>query len=245
MECLVTRSLVAGRLASLSKTLEPVAAPHSWRVSPRRAVAIQRELAERVERKNPGVFDPAVVAGLDVAFPKGGKECVAAAVAWCIHERRAVEERVVRRPLSFPYVPGLLSFREAPAVLAALGELETPVDALLCDGHGVAHPRRFGLACHLGVLTGIPAVGCAKSVLVGEHAEPGSERGATVPLVHRDERVGTVLRTRDRVRPVFVSVGHLVDLRAAEALVLACAIGFRLPEPVRRADRLVSEARRL
>ena len=197
------------------------------------------------EVKSAPGFDPVVVAGLDAAFPKGGRECVAAAVAWSVRERRVLEERVVRRPLMFPYVPGLLSFREAPAVLAALSELETPVDALLCDGHGLAHPRRFGLACHLGVLTGIPAVGCAKSVLVGEPGESDPARGSKAPLVHRGERVGTVLRTRERVRPVFVSIGHRVDLPAAEALVLECGIGFRLPEPVRRADRLVSRARKL
>ena len=218
---------------------------HSWDVTPREAVAIQRELAGRVEAKTPPGFAPAVVAGLDAAFPKGGRECVAAAVAWSVRERRVLEERVARRPLTFPYVPGLLSFREAPAVLAALSELTTPVDALLCDGQGLAHPRRFGLACHLGILTGIPAVGCAKSVLVGEHGDLGPARGARVPLEHREERVGTVLRTRDGVRPVFVSIGHRMDLPAAEALVLVCAIGFRLPEPVRRADRLVSQARKL
>lgn len=218
---------------------------HSWDVSPREAAAIQRELAERVEGKAPPGFEAEIVAGLDAAFPPGGRECVAAAVAWSVRERRVLEERVVRRPLTFPYVPGLLSFREAPAVLAALAELETPVDALLCDGHGLAHPRRFGLACHVGVLTGMPAVGCAKSVLVGAHGEIDPARGSKTPLEHRGERVGTVLRTRDGVRPVFVSIGHRVDLSAAEALVMRCAIGFRLPEPIRRADRLVSRARKL
>lgn len=218
---------------------------HSWEVSPHEAAAIQRELAGRIERTAPPGFDAGVVAGLDAAFPKGGRECVAAAVAWDVRGRRVLEERIARRPLRFPYVPGLLSFREAPAVLAALAELETAADALLCDGHGLAHPRRFGLACHLGVLTGIPAIGCAKSVLVGEPGSVGPARGSRASLVHRGERVGTVLRTRDGVRPVFVSIGHRVDLEAAEALALQCAIGFRLPEPIRRADRLVSEARKL
>lgn len=220
-------------------------ASHPWDVSPRRAAAIQRELAGRVEEQTPPGFDPQVVAGLDAAFPKGGRECVAAAVVWDVRGRRVLEERVARRPLTFPYVPGLLSFREAPAVLAALSALNTPVDALLCDGHGLAHPRRFGLACHVGVLAGIPAVGCAKSVLIGSYGEIAPARGSKAPLEHRGERVGTVLRTRDGVRPVFVSIGHRVDLSAAEALVMRCAIGFRLPEPVRRADRLVSRARKL
>ena len=218
---------------------------HPWNVSPRRAAEIQRELAERVEPQTPPGFGPAVVVGLDAAFPRGGMECVAAAVAWDIREQRVLEERIARRPLTFPYVPGLLSFREAPAVLAALAELETPADALICDGHGLAHPRRFGLACHLGVLTGIPAVGCAKSVLVGERGQVADSRGSQGPLKHRGEQIGTVLRTRDRVRPVFVSIGHRVDLETAVELVLACAIGFRLPEPTRRADRLVSQARKL
>lgn len=220
-------------------------ASHSWDVSPREAAAIQRDLAERVEATAPPGFNPGTVAGLDAAFPKGGGECVAAAVAWDIRRQRIVEERIARRPLTFPYVPGLLSFREAPAVLAALAELETPADALLCDGHGLAHPRRFGLACHLGVLTGIPAIGCAKSVLVGAHGEVASPRGSKGPLEHRGERTGTVLRTRDHVRPVFVSIGHRMDLESAVSLILACAIGFRLPEPIRRADRLVGQARKL
>lgn len=227
------------------RAAQPRPESHAWEVSPREAAAIQRELAGRVEGKAPPGFDPGIVAGLDAAFPKGGRECVAAAVAWDVRERRVIEERVVRRPLTFPYVPGLLSFREAPAVLAALAELDTTVEVLLCDGHGLAHPRRFGLACHLGVLTGIPAVGCAKSVLVGAHGEVDSPRGSEGPLEHRGERIGTVLRTRDRVRPVFVSIGHRMDLESAVGLVLACAIGFRLPEPIRRADRLVSEARKL
>ena len=196
-----------------------------------------------MERRAPPAFDPAIVAGLDAAFPPGGGACVAAAVAWRVRDREIVEERVARRPLTFPYVPGLLSFREAPAVLAALSELTVPVDALLCDGHGIAHPRRFGLACHVGILTGTPTIGCAKRVLVGAHGEIAPVRGSRAPLEHREERVGTVLRTRDGVRPVFVSIGHRVDLAVAEALVLDCAIGFRLPEPIRRADRLVSEAR--
>ena len=219
---------------------------HSWDVTPREAVAIQRELAGLVEARTPPGFAPAVVAGLDAAFPKGGRECVAAAVAWSVRERRVLEERVARRPLTFPYVPGLLSFREAPGGAGgALGVDHAGGRAASATARGLAHPRRFGLACHLGILTGIPAVGCAKSVLVGEHGDLGPARGARVPLEHREERVGTVLRTRGGVRPVFVSIGHRMDLPAAEALVLACAIGFRLPEPVRRADRLVSQARKL
>lgn len=217
--------------------------PHSFRLSPRRAVAVQRELAGRV-RVEPPAGPLRLVAGVDCAFTRDGARCIAAAVVWDARETRVVEERIARRPLRFPYVPGLLSFREAPAVLAALRALRTTPDALLVDGQGLAHPRRFGIACHLGVLCDLPTAGVAKSVLVGTYAEPAARRGARTALRDRGERVGTALRTRDGVRPVFVSVGHRLDLRAAERLVLACGAGFRLPEPTRRADRAVAEAKR-
>ena len=177
------------------------------------------------------------VAGLDCAF--GDDRVFAAVVAWDVERCRVIERRALSRPLRFPYVPGLLSFREAPALLAALRRLRTPVDALLCDGQGIAHPRRFGLACHLGVLLGLPAVGCAKSRLIGDWAEPGRERGERSPLTHDGERIGTVLRTRTGVKPLFVSPGHLCDFEGAADLVLRCGGGLRLPEPVRLADRHV------
>jgi deoxyribonuclease V len=146
--------------------------------------------------------------------------------------------------VSFPYVPGLLSFREAPALLAVLRSLRSEPDALLLDGHGFAHPRRFGIACHVGVIVDRPTAGCAKSRLVGVHPEPGQRRGARRALVHRGERIGTVLRTRDGTRPVFASIGHRIDLASAEALILATGAGYRLPEPTRLADRLVARAKR-
>ena len=177
------------------------------------------------------------VAGLDCAF--GGDRVFAAVVAWDVERRRVIERRALSRPLQFPYVPGLLSFREAPALLAVLRRLRTPVDALLCDGQGIAHPRRFGLACHLGVLLGLPAVGCAKSRLIGDWVEPGRDRGECSPLTIGAERIGTVLRTRTGVKPLFVSPGHLCDFEGAEDLVLRCGGGLRLPEPVRLADRHV------
>jgi deoxyribonuclease V len=184
------------------------------------------------------------IAGIDVAVCRDGDRCVAAAVLWDTQDRRVVEERAAWRPVTFPYVPGLLSFREVPAVLAALRRLRRAPDALLCDGHGLAHPRRFGIACHVGLLAGIPTIGCAKSRLVGEHAEPGALRGASAPLIDRGETVGCAVRTRDRVRPVFVSVGHLVDLETAERVVLDCAPLYRIPEPIRLADHLVREEAR-
>jgi deoxyribonuclease V len=147
-------------------------------------------------------------------------------------------------PTRFPYVPGLLSFRELPALLAAFARLHVRPDAILCDGQGEAHPRRFGLASHLGVLLDIPTIGCAKSRLIGEHDEPGPLRGDRVPLRDGREVVGTVLRTRDRVRPLFISAGHRVTRRDAEALVLRCGAGYRLPEPTRRADAVVGRLAR-
>lgn len=198
---------------------------------------MQRRLAARV-RVTPLRGAPRLVAGLDAAFTS--ERCIAAAVLWDLRSRRVVEQRVAVRPLHFPYVPGLLSFREAPALLAALRKLRGEPEVLLCDGHGLAHPRRFGIACHIGVLTGLPTVGCAKSRLVGEHADPAQRRGARAPLEDRGEVIGAVLRTRPGSRPLFVSVGHRVDLPSALRLVLACAREHRLAEPVHLADRLVA-----
>ena len=164
-------------------------------------------------------------------------------MVWDIESARVVEECVASRPLRFPYVPGLLSFREGPALLAVLRRLRSEPDALLFDGHGLAHPRRFGIACHVGLIAERPAAGCAKSRLLGAHREPGARRGSRRPLLHRGETIGSVLRTRDGIRPVYASVGHRLDLAAAERLILACGAGYRLPEPTRLADRLVAGSR--
>jgi deoxyribonuclease V len=217
-------------------------APHAWNLTPKRAVEVQRALAARVSR-SPRRRRADTFAGVDCAFSPDGERCLAAAVLWRADEG-VVEERIASRPLRFPYVPGLLSFREAPAMLAALRALRREPDALLVDGQGLAHPRRFGIACHLGVLCGIPTVGVAKSRLCGEHREPASRRGSRAALLHDGERVGTVLRTRDGVRPLYVSIGHQVDLPTAERWVLDAGAGYRLPEPTRLADRAVARAKR-
>jgi deoxyribonuclease V len=180
-----------------------------------------------------------LVAGADCAFSPDGGECIAAVVVWDVSARQVVEQVVVRRPLRFPYVPGLLTFREAPAILAAIRKLRREPDVFLFDGQGYAHPRRFGLACHLGVLMDRPSLGCAKSILVGNAGTPGVRRGSTAPLVHDGEQIGAAVRTRDGVKPVYVSIGHRLSLDAAVEIVLACGDGFRLPEPTRRADILV------
>lgn len=217
--------------------------PHAWAVSPRRAIAIQKELSKCVRRSG-SLKTFRFIAGVDAAFTPDGGGCLAGVVLWDLDDNAAVEEHVAVRKLRFPYVPGLLTFREGPALLAALRKLSRRPDALMCDGHGLAHPRRFGIACHLGVVAGIPSVGCAKSRLVGIHREPGPRRGARAPLVHEGERVGTVLRTRDNVRPVYASIGHRVDLATAEKLILDSGQGYRLPEPTRLADQLVARAKR-
>ena len=214
--------------------------PHRWRVSPRRAIQIQGVLAGRVSL-SPGSPVRRVV-GLDCAFADDA--VLAVGVVWDVAARQVLEVRGARASLRFPYVPGLLSFREAPVLLQVLRKIRHDVDAFMCDGQGLAHPRRFGLASHLGVIADMPALGAAKSLLVGEHGDLPAERGATVPLVHRGERVGTVVRTRDHVKPIYVSPGHRMDFRQAACVTLACAVGYRMPEPTRLADRWVGMLKR-
>lgn len=214
---------------------------HPWPSSAEEAEALQERLRGLV-REEPGPRSVRTVAGLDVAY---ADDLVAAAVVVLdAGTLRPVETAVaVERP-SFPYVPGLFAFRELPALLSALRRLETVPDLLVCDGHGRAHFRRFGLACHLGLLTGLPSMGVGKTFLVGEHVEPGRERGSFTELVHEGEVVGRTVRTRTGVRPVYVSVGHRIDLDTATRCVLELTPSYRLPETTRLADRLSREALR-
>lgn len=219
------------------------AAPHSWTLSPREAIALQRRMSGKVVlRALPR--DTRLVAGIDCAFSRDGEYCLAVVVLWDAQRESVVEEHRARRKLRFPYIPGLLTFREGPAALAALRKLHRPPDVLMFDGQGIAHPRRFGIASHIGLITGIPSVGCAKSRLTGEHRQVGERRGSHVQLEDHGEVIGVVLRTRDGVRPVFVSPGHLSDLNSARALTLRCATRYRLPEPTRLADRRVAAYKR-
>lgn len=211
---------------------------HSWDLTPGEALEVQRRLRSSVETVD-RLSGPRTVAGVDVGFADR-TTAVAAVAVLGFPGLETLEEVWVRRPVDFPYVPGLLSFREVPAVLAALERLSRAPDLILCDAHGFAHPRRFGLACHLGLVTDRPAVGVAKSRLVGRHRDPASERGSRCDLVDGDEVIGAVVRTRTAVRPVYVSVGHRVGLDTAVDLVLRCTTRYRLPEPTRRADRLAS-----
>jgi deoxyribonuclease V len=217
-----------------------------WPRTAQAAIALQRELADRVVLTEAPV--PRRLVGLDCAFQ--GDEILAAAVVWDTADRIVIETRTARMGVRFPYIPGLLSFREVPVLEKVLGRIRCEFQGIMCDGQGIAHPRRFGLASHLGVRLGLATVGCAKSRLCGRYEPPGPCRGDWSPLLmeqrmeQRMERIGTVLRTRDRVNPLFVSPGHLTDHASSIAWVLACGAGFRLPEPTRRADRLVGEYKR-
>ena len=219
--------------------------PHSWDVTPARARELQAELASRVIADRPFAM-PRFVAAADVSFGRYDKELAAAVVVVEIDgETARVVERVgVVRPIGFPYVPGLLSFREAPGLLDAFDEVLAPFEVVLCDGQGIAHPRRLGIASHLGLRLDRPTVGCAKSRLTGTYDEPGSARGDRSPLMDGGETIGAVIRTKNRVNPLFVSPGHRADLESSVALVLATSGRYRLPAPARLAHAFVNEVRR-
>jgi deoxyribonuclease V len=209
---------------------------HSWDVSADEAVAIQQRLRALVVRENG--FDPAqvrTIAGVDASYRD---KAYAAIVVLALPDLHVVEQAIAERETPFPYVPGLLSFREAPAVLDAMEKLKARPDLLMFDGQGIAHPRRLGIAAHMGVYLGMPSIGCAKSRLIGSYTEPGPNAGDLSPLMAGREQVGVVLRSKPRTNPLFISIGHLIDLPTATSFVLQTLHGYRLPEPTRQADRL-------
>jgi len=214
---------------------------HAWDVTPAQARAIQETLRGHVIREDRfGIVKS--VAGVDAGFEDGGKTTRAAVVVLSFPDLDPIEQALARRPTSFPYVPGLLSFREIPAVLGALAQLETEPNLLLCDGQGIAHPRRCGFTSHIGVVTDMPTIGVAKSLLIGTHDTVPDTRGGWTPILHRDEIIGAAVRTRVGVRPIYVSIGHKVSLNSAIDYVMRCTTRFRLPETTRRADRLARGA---
>jgi len=215
---------------------------HHWVRTYRSAVALQERLRSLV-RVEPLCPRPEIVAGVDVSYDKTGDLFYAGIVVMRKPGLEVIEEVTVVRRAAFPYIPGLLSFREGPAVLAAFRKVKTEPDAVIFDGQGLAHPRRFGLASHLGVWLDRPSVGCAKSRLIGEHPDVPDRVGAHVPLTTQSDTVGAVVRTRAGVKPVYVSPGTRIDIPGAVELVLSCCAGFRLPEPTRRAHALVNRAR--
>jgi deoxyribonuclease V len=221
---------------------------HAWDVSPAEARKIQADLAARVDLTDAISLDAiTLVAGIDNTYVKEDGETTAGAVVVVLTfpEMEVVETAFTWQPIAFPYVPGLLSFREAPAVLAAYADLTLEPDIVLCDGQGYAHSRRFGLASHLGVLIDRSTIGCAKSRLIGEFEEPERLFGAHTPLVDRGETVGAAVRTRPRHKPLFVSPGHKISVETAVEITLACCRdGAFLPEPTRLAHQLVTQERR-
>lgn len=212
---------------------------HDWDVTPAQAVELQRELSRFVITAD-DFGDIHTVAGVDVGFENNGRITRAAVAVLDYPSLRPAEEAVARLPTTFPYVPGLLSFRELPAVLRAVESLGRMPDLFLCDGQGIAHPRRFGIACHLGLLTNTPALGVGKSRLVGKHGKVPEQRGGWTALIDRHEVVGAVLRTRAGVKPVYISPGHRISLESAVKLVMACTTRYKLPETTRAAHRLAS-----
>ncbi len=204
---------------------------------------VQEELASRlvIQPLNPL---PRFVAGVDAAFTADKKTVLAAAVVYDRIERKIIEVRHADRPVLVPYIPGFLSFREGPAVLAAIGELRHEFGVICFDGQGIAHPRRCGIAVHMSITLNVPGIGVAKSRLFGTYREPGESAGSSSPLMDKKEQIGVVLRTRDGVRPLLISIGHRMDLASAVELVLACGEGKRLPEPTRQADIEVAKLKK-
>jgi deoxyribonuclease V len=212
---------------------------HPWDISPTAAIAIQQQLRGEVVRED-RLGPVRHVAGVDVGFEEGGEITRGAVAVLGFPSLELVDHAIFRAPTCFPYVPGLLSFREVPAVIGALEKLTVIPDLLLCDGQGIAHPRRFGIASHLGLLCGIPSVGVAKTRLVGEYGPVPEGRGEWVPLLDHGETIGAVLRSRPGVKPLYISIGHRISLATALDYVMACVTRYRLPETTRWAHRLAS-----
>ncbi|HVB73665.1 MAG TPA: deoxyribonuclease V [Ktedonobacteraceae bacterium] len=210
---------------------------HEWNLDPAHAVALQKELAKRIIRDDqPGEVH--TIAGVDMAINELNGMARAAVVLLTFPGLEILEKHVYEEPLRMAYVPGLLSFREIPCILGAFAQLKQQPDLVMVDGQGIAHPRRLGIASHLGLWLDLPTIGCAKSILTGNHAELSEEAGAWVPLKYRGEIIGAAVRTRARVKPMIISPGHRISLESSIHYVLACAKGYRLPEPTRLADKL-------
>jgi len=217
---------------------------HPWNLDYREAVRLQEELAKQIRFEPIKAGSLHIVAGVDVSAVRGSKSLWASVVVLNLESLELVEVQSVKREWSFPYIPGLLSFRELPVVLAAFSKLQNIPDVILCDGQGLAHPRFLGLACHLGLWLNLPTIGCAKSRLVGDGNQPGEKRGDFSPLSFKEKQVGVILRTRSNVKPLYVSPGHKMDINSAIDLVLKCGRGLRLPEPTRLAHIEVNKFRK-
>ena len=213
---------------------------HAWPLTVEDAIAIQEKLQAEVITEDQLKEPVQYVAGVDMGFEADGTISRAAVAVLSFPDLQLQETSLARRPTTFPYIPGFLSFREIPAILDAMEKIKIIPDIILCDGQGIAHPRRFGIACHLGLIVDIPSIGVAKSLLVGKHEDLPEVRGSWQPLTHKGEKIGAVLRTRVGVKPVYVSSGHRVSLPTAIDYVLRCTPKYRLPETTRIADKLAS-----
>ena len=207
------------------------------------AILLQKQLVKRLKLEG-DLTKVDLIAGADVSSQGRTGLMVGAVVVWSIRQGRIIAQATAAMETQFPYIPGLLAFRELPALLEAFHKLDVVPDAVICDGQGIAHPRGLGIAAHLGLYLDIPTVGCGKSRLVGEYDEPDTKRGSFSPLIYHSRGIGCVVRTRDNVKPVFISPGHLCGVNDAVKLVLRTTIRFRLPEPIRAADRIAGEMRR-
>lgn len=213
---------------------------HNWNLSPKEAIELQKQLAFEVVREDDFGEPVKTVAGIDLGYDAKNDTSRAVVVVLKFPELELIESAEAILPIQFPYVPGLLSFRETPVAIKALEKLETAPDIIICDGQGIAHPRRFGIACHIGLIADVPTIGAAKSILVGKFENLGEARGSTADLIHRNEKIGVALRTKDKVQPIYVSVGHRISLETATNYVLQCAPKYRLPETTRLADKMAS-----
>jgi deoxyribonuclease V len=216
---------------------------HSWNIAAKKAIKLQKSLARQVRQRR---FNKKLktIAGIDCAFTADKKNIIACIVVLSAKTFENIETVYAIQPVTFPYIPGLLSFREAPACLAAAEKLTVIPDCFIIDGQGIAHPRRLGLACHLGLFLDVPTIGCAKSRLIGDFKQPSPRKGSTSPLMDKGEIIGSIVRTRNNVKPVFVSVGHKCRLCYAVRIVLDCCMKYRLPEPSRLAHQIVTRLKK-
>jgi deoxyribonuclease V len=210
---------------------------HDWNLEPAVAIALQRELAQRIVREDQ-LGEVNSIAGVDMALNEESGMARAAVVRLSFPDLEILERHIHEEPIRMAYIPGLLSFREAPCVLGAFARLRQQPDLVMVDGQGIAHPRRLGIASHLGLWLDLPTIGCAKSILTGHHAQLGEEMGSWVPLLDKGETIGAVVRTRAHVKPMIISLGHRISLGTSLRYVLVCCKGYRLPEPTRQADKL-------
>lgn len=216
---------------------------HSWNLSYQKAIAVQKQLAKQVKLKN-GFSKIRTIAGADIAIDSKKKEGIAGIIIFSYPEMKILEMKSARKKIKYPYIPGLLSFRESPLLLSVLKKVNIYPDLIMFDGQGIAHPKGLGIASHLGLILNKPTIGCAKSLLVGKFREPGKKQGSFTDLFYKGKKIGSAVRTRDGVKPVFISPGHKIGFKTSVKIALNCCQGCRIPEPTRQADIYVEKVKR-